>query len=380
MKTLVFVHGRAQEHKDATALKEEWVGSLRSGLEQLGLSFPLSDGQIRFPYYGQTLFDLVNGAPGQAAEVIVRGELGSSGGGIHPGGPERGDRPGRRHRRADPRGGRAGRGGKRPAELEMGPGRAGGPGPFRARRQQYHPRAGDPGRIPVPPQRRGEGRHRGGRAKGATRGRRVRRGLALTWDGGGIQPAAAGGPAARLARPAAGYSGLATRGHRHRPVPQADRAPPGRVQLVQRLRRPGCGRALPPRLSAVPGAADDRELRGSAEPDAEQARHHRLPQTTQRWPAASTGRSPPEQPGRPARLRLAERPVYRAVLCKAASCTAWALLARTRDAADAADSASHGSAPSTIARNCASAALRSPAGDRDLRFRGTGHSFHGSGS
>jgi hypothetical protein len=78
MKTLVFVHGRSQEHKDAAALKEEWVDSLRSSLEKLGLNFPLSDGQVRFPYYGQTLFDLVNGQPGRAAEVIVKGELGSS--------------------------------------------------------------------------------------------------------------------------------------------------------------------------------------------------------------------------------------------------------------------------------------------------------------
>ena len=78
MTTLVFVHGRSQEHKDAAALKKEWIGSLRSSLEQLGLNFPLSDEQVRFPYYGQTLFDLVSGAPGRAAEVIVMGEPGSS--------------------------------------------------------------------------------------------------------------------------------------------------------------------------------------------------------------------------------------------------------------------------------------------------------------
>jgi hypothetical protein len=78
MKTLVFIHGRAQEHKDAAALKEEWVGSLRSSLEQLGLDFPLPDAQVRFPYYGQTLFDLASAAPGQAAEVIVRGAHGGA--------------------------------------------------------------------------------------------------------------------------------------------------------------------------------------------------------------------------------------------------------------------------------------------------------------
>jgi hypothetical protein len=77
MRTLVFVHGRSQENKDAGALKEEWMGSLISEFQRLGLDFPLTDEQVRFPYYGQTLFDLVNNAPGRAAEVIVRGELGS---------------------------------------------------------------------------------------------------------------------------------------------------------------------------------------------------------------------------------------------------------------------------------------------------------------
>lgn len=74
MRQLVFVHGRAQEHKDAVALKGEWIAAWKKGRQKSGLSMPLSEGDIRFPYYGQTLYDLVQGVPDeQIAEVIVRG-------------------------------------------------------------------------------------------------------------------------------------------------------------------------------------------------------------------------------------------------------------------------------------------------------------------
>ena len=75
MKQLVFVHGRAQENKDAAALKAEWVDAWRSGLAKSELSVPISDTDIRFPYYGQTLYDLAQGkTAGEAAAVIVKGD------------------------------------------------------------------------------------------------------------------------------------------------------------------------------------------------------------------------------------------------------------------------------------------------------------------
>lgn len=75
MKQLVFVHGRAQENKDAAALKAEWVDAWLSGLAKSGLSMPISDTDIRFPYYGQTLYDLAQGkTAGEAAAVIVKGD------------------------------------------------------------------------------------------------------------------------------------------------------------------------------------------------------------------------------------------------------------------------------------------------------------------
>lgn len=75
MTQLVFVHGRSQQDKDALALKGEWTSALRSGLSAAGLELSLPDEEIRFPYYGNTLRDLVGGmAPDDAAEVIIRGE------------------------------------------------------------------------------------------------------------------------------------------------------------------------------------------------------------------------------------------------------------------------------------------------------------------
>jgi hypothetical protein len=74
-RQLVFVHGRAQEHKDAVALKAEWVNAWVDGLRKSGLVMPIAESDIRFPYYGQTLYDLVAGMEGErVAEIIVRGD------------------------------------------------------------------------------------------------------------------------------------------------------------------------------------------------------------------------------------------------------------------------------------------------------------------
>lgn len=78
-RQLVFVHGRAQEHKDAVALKSEWLDALREGLAKSGLSLPIPETEVRFPFYGDTLYDMVNGKPAdEAAEVIVRGDGGGA--------------------------------------------------------------------------------------------------------------------------------------------------------------------------------------------------------------------------------------------------------------------------------------------------------------
>lgn len=73
MRTLVLVHGRAQEHKDPLAVKREWLTALDEGAHHAGRPLDLPDDRVRLPYYGQTLFDLVAGDAEHAAEVVVRG-------------------------------------------------------------------------------------------------------------------------------------------------------------------------------------------------------------------------------------------------------------------------------------------------------------------
>ncbi|WP_033263575.1 hypothetical protein [Amycolatopsis vancoresmycina] len=72
MTRLVFVHGRAQQDKDAAELKQEWIAALRRGLAKSGRQLPLPDDHIRFPYYGDTLRDLATDRAGVAG-VVVRG-------------------------------------------------------------------------------------------------------------------------------------------------------------------------------------------------------------------------------------------------------------------------------------------------------------------
>lgn len=73
MKQLVFVHGRAQERKDAAALKAEWIDAWRYGLAHHGLRIPIAESAIRFPYYGDTLHHLAEGFfDGPVPQVVMR--------------------------------------------------------------------------------------------------------------------------------------------------------------------------------------------------------------------------------------------------------------------------------------------------------------------
>lgn len=74
MRQLVFVHGRSQQEKDSVALKAEWIDALEEGLGKSGLTLPIPEPDVRFPFYGDTLYQMVAGkSPDEAAAVIVRG-------------------------------------------------------------------------------------------------------------------------------------------------------------------------------------------------------------------------------------------------------------------------------------------------------------------
>lgn len=75
MRELVFVHGRAQEGNDPAHLKKTWIDAFKKGLAKSGLGMPVADDKVRFPFYGDTLRDLVAGVPGdRIAAVIVKGD------------------------------------------------------------------------------------------------------------------------------------------------------------------------------------------------------------------------------------------------------------------------------------------------------------------
>jgi hypothetical protein len=74
MARLVLVHGRSQHGKDALTLKNEWIAILKNGFAKSNLDFPIPETEVKFPYYGQALRDLVQGMdPSEAATVVIKG-------------------------------------------------------------------------------------------------------------------------------------------------------------------------------------------------------------------------------------------------------------------------------------------------------------------
>ena len=74
-RELVFVHGRAQENVDSVGLKKAWIDAWRQGLARSGLDLPIPEDHIHFPYYGDTLAQIVAGlSPEVAARIVVRGD------------------------------------------------------------------------------------------------------------------------------------------------------------------------------------------------------------------------------------------------------------------------------------------------------------------
>jgi hypothetical protein len=72
-RQLVFIPGRAQYHKDAAALKVEWLDALAEGLAKSGLTLPVTAADVRFPDYTTALREIVDGSDEAAvADVIIR--------------------------------------------------------------------------------------------------------------------------------------------------------------------------------------------------------------------------------------------------------------------------------------------------------------------
>ncbi|WP_020108273.1 hypothetical protein [Nocardia sp. 348MFTsu5.1] len=75
-REIIFIHGRSQQGKDSSELKQEWIDSLNEGLGKSDPSLPpITTDQVRFPFYGDTLDRLAKGfTDGDVPDVILRGE------------------------------------------------------------------------------------------------------------------------------------------------------------------------------------------------------------------------------------------------------------------------------------------------------------------
>lgn len=74
MKDLVFVHGRSQQGRDPAEIKQQWTAALELGFAAIGKTIPIPAVNIRLPFYGNALDDLVHDVtPEEAASVIAQG-------------------------------------------------------------------------------------------------------------------------------------------------------------------------------------------------------------------------------------------------------------------------------------------------------------------
>lgn len=72
---LVLVHGRSQGGKDSGALRQEWIDTLAAGLPADN-ERRLGEIEFRFPFYADTLDDLVARAADFPPDVAIRGDPG----------------------------------------------------------------------------------------------------------------------------------------------------------------------------------------------------------------------------------------------------------------------------------------------------------------
>ena len=72
MRELILIHGRSQQHKVAGKLKKAWIAALQKGMTNAGLQLQIDDEQIHFPYYGDTLIQMIKGSE-TVVSVSVKG-------------------------------------------------------------------------------------------------------------------------------------------------------------------------------------------------------------------------------------------------------------------------------------------------------------------
>lgn len=73
---LIFVHGRGQGEFEENELKDIWIETLKKGLAKSGLQLPIPEQNIKFPYYGKLLDQLVVNYDTAVEEIVLKGAAG----------------------------------------------------------------------------------------------------------------------------------------------------------------------------------------------------------------------------------------------------------------------------------------------------------------
>jgi hypothetical protein len=75
---LIFVHGRGQGEFKEDELREKWIAAFKKGLAKSDLQLPIEEQNIKFPYYGKLLDQLVVDYDTEVQEVVLKGAGGES--------------------------------------------------------------------------------------------------------------------------------------------------------------------------------------------------------------------------------------------------------------------------------------------------------------
>lgn len=68
---LIFIHGRNQQGRDPDELRAHWIASLQRGFDRLGLTSPIVDDDVIFPFFGDALFELTREDSLDEAEAVI---------------------------------------------------------------------------------------------------------------------------------------------------------------------------------------------------------------------------------------------------------------------------------------------------------------------
>lgn len=75
---LIFVHGRGQGTEDEQKLKNQWIETLKKGLAKSGLELPIAESDVKFPFYGKILDQMILQYGKPVKSIVKKGAEGEN--------------------------------------------------------------------------------------------------------------------------------------------------------------------------------------------------------------------------------------------------------------------------------------------------------------